>query len=115
MKIVPEEFHLDKFALRDLQLRQRFVRNYTWVIPSFEAIREIVKFSGEDIITEIGAGRGYWAMLIAHNKGKIRCFDVKNDPNWYFGKEEDCEKPRLFELFFVIRLHKYPLLLSKDL
>ena len=92
MKIIPEEFHLDKLSLRDLQLRQRFVRNYTWAIPSLEAICEIVKFSGAETITEVGAGKGYWAMLIAHHKGTIRCFDVKYGPNWYFGKEEDCEK-----------------------
>lgn len=105
MKIIPEEFQLNKLSLRDLNLRRKFVTNYTWAIPSWRAIHEIVQFAGNDLITEVGAGRGYWAMLIAHYKGRIRCFDLKKGPNRYFGNDEDWDRPvdENFKTFYKVR------------
>jgi hypothetical protein len=56
--------------LRELKI----IKQYAWAIPTEEAIREIVKYSP---IIEIGAGTGYWAMLISQAGGKIICFDKK--------------------------------------
>jgi hypothetical protein len=56
------------------RLRQELVKRYTWAIPNEAAIRAIVSHSP---IVEIGAGRGYWAKLIADAGGDIMAFDLR--------------------------------------
>ena len=65
------QFHSYKF-------RDEFVVKYSWAIPNDEAIRTICKYSP---LVEIGAGTGYWGMLIKNAGGKILCFDKFNDGN----------------------------------
>lgn len=51
-------------SIQDTFIRKPFVYNYSWAIPSREAIKEIVCFVGTDKCLEIGAGRGLWAFLL---------------------------------------------------
>ena len=60
------------------RVRQEMVRRYAWAVPNDQAIQAIVERSP---IIEIGAGRGYWAKLVAQEAGgDILAFDI-NPPN----------------------------------
>lgn len=52
--------------------RNELVKQYAWAIPNDEAIAAIAKHSP---IVEVGAGTGYWAMLIAEVGGKVDAYD----------------------------------------
>lgn len=92
MKIYPDGFELNKYTLRDFNARKRFTRNYAWALPSYKAIRSIVSFAAGELITEIGAGKGYWASLISKSHGNIRCFDLSSVVTDYFYSEGDSKR-----------------------
>jgi hypothetical protein len=54
--------------------RNALCQEYSWAIPNRKAIKTIVSYSP---IVEVGAGRGYWAKLIAEAGGDILPFDLK--------------------------------------
>lgn len=59
------DFDGDKYIKQfqyDLVLRERMVRQYSWAIPTPQAIKWVAGHAGR--IVEIGAGRGYWAALL---------------------------------------------------
>lgn len=58
--------------------REQLVRQYAWAVPSVEAIETIVRYSP---IVEIGAGTGYWAMLIERAGGDIVAYDLWPPPH----------------------------------
>ena len=53
--------------------RDELVKKFAWAIPSNEAVELIAKYSP---IVEMGAGTGYWAMMIEQAGGKVECFDL---------------------------------------
>jgi len=53
--------------------RDTLVREYSWSVPTEEAINMIAKYSP---IIEVGAGTGYWASLITAAGGKVDCYDL---------------------------------------
>lgn len=69
------------------EIRRKLVTNYSWAIPTEEAISLICKYSP---IIEIGAGKGYWANLISSMGGDIIAFD--KDANKTQAKYFDGEK-----------------------
>ena len=46
----------------NFELREKFVKKYSWAVPSNDALNIISKFNGG--VVEIGAGTGYWASLL---------------------------------------------------
>lgn len=52
--------------------RDRLTRHYAWAVPTDEAIAAIAALSP---IIEIGAGTGYWAMLLAQAGADIVAYD----------------------------------------
>lgn len=56
-----------------LKLRLVYCDQYAWAVPNDEAISTLVKYSP---IVEIGAGRGYWASLVASAGADIVAFDL---------------------------------------
>ncbi|WP_280460141.1 hypothetical protein [Nocardia carnea] len=48
---------------------------YAYAVPSPETIEWIGAFSGGQTIVELGAGRGYWARLLADQGSTVRAFD----------------------------------------
>lgn len=54
--------------------REYAVKAWAWAVPSSEIIEDIVKFS-EGFILEVGAGRGYWAKLLAAGGADIIATD----------------------------------------
>ena len=59
------------------------VHKYSWAIPNEEAIAAIVSHSPNGVV-EIGAGRGYWAYLLAQVGCPIVTYDVKcHDESYY--------------------------------
>ena len=53
-----------KEMLSNFEARDKYIGTIAWAIPSDEAIKSIQEFVGGDTILEIGAGLGYWAMLL---------------------------------------------------
>jgi hypothetical protein len=53
-----------KEMLSSFEERRKYTSTVAWAIPSDEAIKSIQTFAGGDTILEIGAGLGYWAMLL---------------------------------------------------
>jgi len=70
-----------KSRIKDWSKRDEYVNKTAWAIPSKEAIQSISQFAGKETILEIGAGLGYWAMLIIKKGGKIIATDSKKS-NW---------------------------------
>lgn len=56
------------------QMREQLVHEYSWAVPSDEAIALISKFGP---IIEIGAGKGYWASLLIELGVEVQAFDFK--------------------------------------
>lgn len=54
--------------------RDKLVRQYSWAVPSPEAIKWIAERTKS--ICEIGAGRGYWANLINDTGVKVEAYDM---------------------------------------
>lgn len=62
--------------IQDTMRRPPFVYNYSWAIPTPEAITEIAKFVGTDKCLEVGAGRGLWAFLLKEAGVSITATDA---------------------------------------
>ncbi len=71
-----EVFPIDKFIelMKKKLLRDDLVRIYSWAVPNKKVLLEISNYSP---LIEIGAGTGYWAMLLAKLGVDIICFDNK--------------------------------------
>lgn len=54
-------------------LRQTAVENYAWAIPTDEALDLLAQLSP---LVEVGAGRGYWARLLADRGADVVAYDV---------------------------------------
>jgi hypothetical protein len=72
---ISDEF-LNNFTIR-YHMREEFVKQFSWAIPSREAVRRIVDFAENDEILEIGAGTGLWSWLISEFGGKITACDIQ--------------------------------------
>lgn len=71
-----------KFENKEQSFRERskLVSKYAWAIPTDTIINKIVEYSP---IIEIGAGTGYWSMLIQSAGGKIMPFEKHLTDNPY--------------------------------
>ena len=57
----------------EIRWRRELTKKYSWAVPNEEAIRIITKYSP---IIEIGAGTGFWAMLLIKRGVDIISFDL---------------------------------------
>ena len=57
----------------DCVKRDPLVREFAWAVPSDEAIAAIAELSP---IIEVGAGTGYWAMLLQQAGADVLAFDI---------------------------------------
>lgn len=57
--------------------RGHLCKRYAWAIPTDEALAAIADYSP---IVELGAGTGYWAMLLESLGARVTCFD-SHPPN----------------------------------
>ena len=55
-----------------VELRDRLVSRYSWAIPTEEALRQIAELSP---IVEMGAGTGYWTMLLKRMGADVTAYD----------------------------------------
>lgn len=53
--------------------RGKLCKKYSWAVPNDQAIKTLTQYP----VTEIGAGKGYWASLISKAGGDIQAYDVK--------------------------------------
>ena len=82
--------------------RNKYVRRFSWAIPSMGALEIISKYSP---ILEIGSGTGYWAFLLkAYFNCDIKCYDKRSEFKKWFCKKTDkktvenfCHVPPIFE------------------
>lgn len=73
----------------DFEQRKQFVAQYSWAVPSRNAIQKIVEFVKSDKILEIGSGFGLWAYLLSLNNVNIVATDN-------FSSHTDKNKERYF-------------------
>lgn len=66
---IEEQF---KLQIESGKAREELVDRYSWAVPTPEAIEALAQFSP---LVEIGAGRGYWAVLLKEAGAEIDCFD----------------------------------------
>ena len=64
----------NRYMFSDLS-RQYYIENFSWSIPSIDAIKEIVRFAGSEQILEVCAGNCFWACLIRLYGGNIIASD----------------------------------------
>lgn len=60
--------------------RQHLVEEYSWAVPTEEAIIYLAEF---DHLLEIGAGNGYWAHLIEEAGGNVTAIDAEPPDETY--------------------------------
>jgi hypothetical protein len=53
------------------QLRQKYVKKYSWAIPTREVIDTIYNATSGKSILEVGAGNGFWASLLTKRGSTI--------------------------------------------
>jgi hypothetical protein len=71
-------------AFRD---RGRFElrKDYSWAIPNDAALDTIAKWSPNGVV-EIGAGGGYWAMLLRQRGVDVVAYDPLHEPGQWFSR-----------------------------
>lgn len=52
------------YSLEESKMRQKFVTDYSWAVPTQKAIQEIKNFTDGQTILEVGSGLGLWAKLL---------------------------------------------------
>ena len=85
-------------------LREKLTRQYSWAVPSREAIRWIA--SRCQLIVEIGAGRGYWANLLVKAGVDVVAYDCAIDQEGEMisnGHHYDQKKGESNNLFFPVQ------------
>lgn len=79
--------------------RHHMAPKYSWAVPNEEAISKLANYP----VTEMGAGKGYWASLIAQMGGEIQAYDLKQAENHFIDKNAkwfpvvNLFKPQLME------------------
>lgn len=58
-----------------LETRGRLVLKYSWAVPDDAAIAAVARHARE--VVEVGAGRGYWASLLARAGVVVHAYDAK--------------------------------------
>ncbi len=72
-----------------MERRDWYHNRFGWVVPSREAIQAIVDFTKDDTILEVGAGIGFWGMLICGMGGKLIATDVEPDDTSFIPVEQN--------------------------
>ena len=67
--------------------RDYFAKEYSWSIPSKEAVDKIKAFVNRDEIIEIGAGHGFWAKILQYADVKVTPTDSYSDRGGYLPKD----------------------------
>jgi hypothetical protein len=67
-------------TMHRFKARHGMCREYSFAIPTAEAIREVAKLSP---LIEIGAGSGYWASLLEKSGATVEAFDKFPKENKY--------------------------------
>lgn len=76
-------YHADDRVVEAWKIQRTMRHEYAWAIPDDFALDIIVSHSP---IVEIGAGKGYWAALLAERGADIICYDEKPyENNWMVG------------------------------
>lgn len=68
--------------------RHGLKRRFSWAVPNERALETIAKYSPDGVV-EIGAGGGYWAMLLQQRGVDVVAFDPKPAPEeseWHAGR-----------------------------
>jgi hypothetical protein len=69
-----EKYNIDA-SLEEHRRRDAFIANYSFAVPSQEAIKAIADFVGEDKVLEVGAGSGLWAKLLSDQGVHVTAID----------------------------------------
>lgn len=75
------EFWLRSNGQGCFKARRHATHTYAWAIPSEDALRCIIQHCPDDRLVEMGAGTGYWAMLLSQLGLRVHAYDSK-DPRF---------------------------------
>ena len=94
----------DIWDVRLTRNRHFMQTKYAYTLPTQDALNTIMKYKGEEGgFLEVGAGRGYWAMLLRDMGGDIIATDL--DKDWF----EDADRyTNIVELGAVQATVEYP-------
>jgi len=70
--------------VREISRRRRFLRQYSWSVPTPAAIAKIAAFVEDRRLLEVGAGSGLWAKLLSEVGVTVTATD---DGSWSAGTE----------------------------
>eukprot|EP00479_Gromia_sphaerica_P010485 TRINITY_DN4833_c0_g1_i1.p1 TRINITY_DN4833_c0_g1~~TRINITY_DN4833_c0_g1_i1.p1 ORF type:complete len:123 (-),score=27.17 TRINITY_DN4833_c0_g1_i1:210-539(-) len=73
-----------------------FGRFYSFVIPTRHGLEEIMKFSPKFI--DVGAGFGYWSMLLKNMGCEVKAIDTQPDEWWFYDGVEKVSAEKYFQL-----------------
>lgn len=85
--------------------KEFFINNFSFAIPSKEAIEELVKWIGGSRVIEIGAGRGLWARLLSEEGVSVEASDIshiKDNKFFNFNEQENDDKEK-HKTYFEIK------------
>lgn len=71
--------------------RKSFVANYSWAVPTRQAIQKLCDRVGRRSVLEVGAGNGLWAYLLAKHGVSIVATDAAEPPQAPWFPIEACE------------------------
>ena len=80
---------LEKRDIKFLMMRDKFVAQYSWAIPTEKIIKEMADFINGNIALEIGTGTGLFAYLLRNQGVQIIPTDIKS--NGTFLKVIQCD------------------------
>jgi len=69
--------------LREFYRREKFIDEFSWSVPSKEAVEKIKEFIGNDKILEVGSGYGLWAKLLIDAGINLHATDPLNWTEYY--------------------------------
>ena len=72
----------DMFSPFSFMVRSKFVKIFSWCLPSKDSIDQLTKFIDNDNVLEIAGGRGLWSLLLKNNNINIKCTSI-NDGHYY--------------------------------
>ena len=64
---------------REIGRRRRFLREYSWSVPTPAAVAAIAAFVGDRRLLEVGAGSGLWSRLLSEFGARVTATD---DGSW---------------------------------
>ena len=106
-----KKIETDKDIRDYFNCRKEFRKRYSYAIPTKDAISEIIKFSKNEIILEVGSGLGLWSFLIRSQGGSINPTDGELWAHYDHNSKRYIEVEKLEHIDAVKKYNKHNILM----